>query len=113
MKIHPQVQTLINFLKDEGIDELLSNERKALKILKNKGATQTQAVVALHLGFNITDEKAEKIVYSSDLWEREDLQDIAYQTFLYMNYNPEDTDFSYDEHSVKFSLIRQPDKKDT
>ncbi|MDX1935517.1 MAG: hypothetical protein SFU21_00290 [Flavihumibacter sp.] len=105
MKIHPQIGKFIDFLKEAGIDELTGNEDKILSILKDNGATQTEAVITLHLGFNIIDEGAEKIVYSSDLWEKEPLQDIAYQTFLYMNYNPEDPDFFYDENKVKFSLL--------
>lgn len=32
--------------------------------------------------------------------------------FLYMNYNPEDPNFSYDENNVKFSLL-PPSKKST
>jgi hypothetical protein len=37
MKIHPQIRTLIDFLKEAGIDELTGNEKKALSILKDNG----------------------------------------------------------------------------
>ena len=110
MKIHPKIQNCIDSLKEAGINEIRGNE-KALVHLKEIGATQTEAVIAFHLGFNISIGEAEKIVYPSGVWERESLADIAYQTFLYMNYNPDDPDFHYDENSVKFSLLNPPDKK--
>lgn len=110
MKIHPQIKKLIDSCKQAGIEKLAGNEQKILFILKNNGATQTEAIITLHLGFNIIDE-AEKIVYASEMWEKEPLQDIAYQTFLYMNYNPDDPDFYYDENKIKFSLNPPPDTK--
>ena len=110
MKIHPQISKLIDLLKEAGINELIGNEKKVLLILKDKVATQTEAVITLHLGFKIIDEEAEKEVYLSELWEKESIQDIAYQTFLYMNYNPSDSDFSYDDNNVKFSLFSKRKK---
>lgn len=87
MKIHPKIRKFIDLLKEAEIDELPANKEKVLSILKNNGATRTEAVITLHLGFNMIDEEAEKVVYLSELWEKEPLQDIAYQTFLYMSYN--------------------------
>ena len=110
MRIHPQIRKFIDVLKEAGIDELSGKEKEALSILKDNGATQTEAVITIHLGFNIILGEAEKIVYPSKVWEREDLQDIAYQTFLYMNYNPADSDFSYDDDKVRFPLFTK-DKK--
>ena len=110
MKIHPRIRDFIDLLKVAGIENVSGNEEQILAILKNSGATQTEAIITLHLGFNIVDEEAEKIVYPSKIWEREDLQDIAYQTFLYMNYNPADSDFSYDDNKVKFSLFSKEKK---
>lgn len=109
MKVHPKICKYIDLLKKAGVSQIKNNEEKVLTLLKKDGATQTEAIITLHLGFNIDMGESEKIVFPSKIWERESLQDIAYQTFLYMNYNPDDPDFYYDEDSVKFSLI--PPKK--
>ncbi|HQV87124.1 MAG TPA: hypothetical protein PKZ90_14400 [Chitinophagaceae bacterium] len=83
-----------------------------MKILWESGSTATEAAIVLHLGFNFSLVNAETYIRALQLWESEDIQDIAYQTFLYMNYNPEDPNFSYDENNVKFSLL-PPSKKST
>lgn len=111
MKIHPKIRHLIDCIHEAGIDDVSGNETKVLSILKNTEATQTEAVITIHLGFNVVLAEAEKIVYPSKVWGREELSDIAYQTFLYMNYNPSDSDFSYDEEKVRFSLFTNKKNK--
>ena len=64
---------------------------KTLMLLKQNGATQTEAIIAYHIKFEVALEDVEKLVYSSNIWEKESLQDIAYQTFLYFNYNHDDS----------------------
>ena len=59
-------------------------------------------MITVHFGFEMPDVDAEKMVFSSNLWEKESIQDIAYQTFLYMNYAPGDPNFEFDENRVKF-----------
>jgi hypothetical protein len=110
MKIHPKIEKLINVIKVNGINEISNNHKPIINILKKYGATQTEAIITIHLGFSATLENAEKIVYASNVWEKEPLQEIAYQTFLYMNYDPDDPDFSYNPTSIKFPLI-PPSKK--
>lgn len=110
MKIHPTISKYINLLKEAGILKVENNERKLLTLLKENGATQTEAIIVLHLGYNNDLGEGEKMVFSSNVWDREDLQDIAYQTFLYMNYNPDDPNYYSDENSVKFSLKTPPDQ---
>ena len=112
MKIHPKISKYIDQIKATGISEIKGNEKKVLALLKENGSTQTEAIIVLHLGFNIDIGESEKIVFPSDIWERESLQDIAYQTFVYMNYNPNDPNYYYDKDSVRFSLIPPIDKKD-
>lgn len=111
MKIHPKISGYITLIKEDGVNEIKNNEQKVLILLRDNGATQTEAIITLHLGFNIGIGESEKIVFPSGVWERESLQDIAYQTFLYMNYSPDDPDFYYDEDRVKFSLTPPPDNK--
>lgn len=110
MKIHPKIKRFVDLLKWAGIDNFKINTADALQILKEKGATSTEAMVVAHQGFDIATDEAERIVKQSKFWEPEEIQDIAYQTFLYMNYNPDDPNFSYDDDSVKFSLIPPEEK---
>jgi hypothetical protein len=110
MKLHPKIREFISLINEAGINKFVGNEKQVLTILKNNCATQTEAVIVIHLGFGISLDESESIVFPSKIWEREDLQDIAYQTFLYMNYNPADSDFSYNDDNVKFPLFTK-DKK--
>jgi hypothetical protein len=105
MKLHPKIERFINIIKETGINEINRNDKKMANILKESGATSTEAMISIHLGLGIADIEAETIINSSQLWEPEHIQDIAYQTFLYMNYNPDDPDFSYDENDIKFNLF--------
>ena len=110
MHIHPRIKKFIDLLKWAGINEHEIKKTDSLRILMEKGSTSTEAMVVIHQGFKISDVEAEKIVKESKLWAPEDIEDIAYQTFLYMNYNPDDPNFHYDENSIKFSLIAPPKK---
>jgi hypothetical protein len=85
MKIHPKIQNFIDLLTPFNKDYFKENELKVLEVLKKAGTTSTEAMVTLHLGIKIELEEAEKSVNSSHLWEPEHIQDIAYQTFLYMS----------------------------
>jgi hypothetical protein len=89
MAIHPKINMFIVALKEERIDNMESeNERRrALDILYEKGATSTEAMVVFHQGYGFKEEDAENIVKQSEKWKPEDIQDIAYQTFLYLSYN--------------------------
>ena len=105
MIIHPKIETFINVLRDREYYKADDMDKNALNILKESGSTATEAIITLHQAFGFSKmEEAEKFVYGSNLWESEGLQDIAYQTFLYMNYNPHDPNFSYDENKVVFPL---------
>jgi hypothetical protein len=99
-------------LKEHGFEKFKGNEKEILAILKSGGATQTEAVITVHLGLNATLDEAEGAIYPSGVWKPESLQDIAFQTFLYMNYNPGDPDFYADENTVRFALFRDSPKKD-
>lgn len=101
MIIHPKIQhfiTMIHKSREAQIDD------KDAKKLWQCGATATEAAITLHLGFNFSLADAEKYIKALQLWKPEEIQDIAYQTFLYMNYSPDDPNFSYDENNVRFPL---------
>jgi len=108
--MHPKIKQFIDLLKSNSLHDIIDG--KSLNILKENGATSTEAMIAIHLGFSVPDVEAEKIVLASNLWERESMQDIAYQTFLYMNYNPEDPNFQFDDNKVRFSLSNPSANKD-
>lgn len=107
MIIHPKIKHLIDALKKDNNSSIDEND---VKNLWESGTTATEAAIVLHLGFNFSLVNAETYIQAFQLWPPEDIQDIAYQTFLYMNYNPEDTNFSNDEDKVKFSLLPPPKK---
>ena len=109
MTIHPKIKHFISLLKEHGISdaEIKNKISDALKILKESKTTSTEAIVVFHQGFGFPDIEAEAIVKSSKLWDPEAIQDIAYQTFLYLNYNPEDPNFFYDDNKVRFPLFRK------
>lgn len=101
MTIHSKIKNFIKIIKRKRQDSIDEND---LKILYEGGATATEAAITLHLGFDFSDVNAERFVKYSQLWQPENIQDVAYQTFLYMNYDPDDPNFSYDDDKVKFSL---------
>jgi hypothetical protein len=110
--IHPKIENFISLLRNN--EYYVSNDidKNALRILKENGSTATEAVITLHQGFGFSKmEEVEKFVYDSELWAGEDLQDIMYQTFLYMNYNPPDPNFAYDKNKIKFPLNNPPSGK--
>ena len=111
MIVHPKIENFINCIREGGYD-IANRKEEALNVLWSIGATATEAAITLHLGFNYPLAEAEKLIRSSQLWEPETIQDIAYQTFLYMNYNPDDPNFSYDEDKVKFPLTPPSKNKD-
>ena len=114
MTIHPKIKGLIELLEKYKItrEDLQKHDSYGLEILKETEASSTEAMVVLHQGFGFTTIAAEEIVKASKLWMPEAIQDIAYQTFLYTSYNPDDPNFSYDENKVKFSLIPPTKKSD-
>ena len=108
MTIHPKIKHIIGEIKNSGYDTIHESNIEALW---KTGATATEAAITLHLGFNYELKDAEDLIRKSDLWEPEAIQDIAYQTFIYMNYNPDDPNFFYDEKNVRFSLIQRSQNK--
>jgi len=71
-----------------------------LLFFKEKGATATETVITLHLGFGIQDTEAEKFVYDSDVWERENVNDIFDQTLIYLYYKPNDPNYKVDSNAI-------------
>ena len=80
--MHPRIKELFESLQEKHINSPLS--RDTFEFLKEIGSTQTEAIVTLHLGFNISLESAQNAIYESNIWEYEDLNEIAFQTFKYL-----------------------------
>lgn len=85
MKLHPRIEELSNLLQELSPNELTS--QKGFLILRNTGATATEAAIALHLCFNIPEDEADSKVRSSGIFPTEEINDIAYQTFTYLYYD--------------------------
>ncbi|MCP9750052.1 hypothetical protein [Ferruginibacter sp. HRS2-29] len=85
MRIHPKIKIYMDLLSDLRAEDFKERDLEILGILNNAGTTSTEAIIALHFALNIEMEVAEKVVYASNLWKPEHIQDIAYQTMLYMS----------------------------
>ena len=100
--IHPRIAEFIQKLKDFDRKNILTIE--VLELLKNWGATRTEAAIVLHQGFELIDEKADEFVIKSQVWAPQDIKEIFYETLKYLNYNPDDPDYRDDGDSIKISL---------
>ena len=106
--MHPRIEYLAKLLKDYNPKTLL--DLATLYFFKEKGATATEAVITLNLGFGVQDKEAERFVYGSDVWEQENVNDIFDQTLIYLFYKPDDPNYkvSSKEITIPFNLT---DKK--
>ncbi|WEK37961.1 MAG: hypothetical protein P0Y53_10665 [Candidatus Pseudobacter hemicellulosilyticus] len=99
--IHPRIIVVIDLLQESGFRWQM--EDYMLYFLKDRQVTQTEVVVALHLGFGIPLEEADQIVRNRNIMEYESIENTAYQTFLYMFYEPVATnDSDGDSVTVRF-----------
>lgn len=85
MKLHPRIKELYEAVEKLPIPKALDLE--LLRQFKVLGATQTEAIITLHMGLNIPLKEAEQFVFQSRIWEPEEINDIAYQTFTYLYYD--------------------------
>ena len=103
--IHPHILQLIEIIKKAGHTNV---DDGMIKELISIGATSTQATFVIHQGFNIELLAAEKIILEYiSLFKPTDIADVAYETFLYDNYDPNDPNFEETEDMVRFSLKRK------
>lgn len=87
MKLHPRIVELSEVIKNQGSDALLSIA--TLKLLREYGATATEAAITLHLGYGVNDEEASRFVSDSKLFAVEEINDSAYQSLTYLYYDEE------------------------
>lgn len=100
--IHPRIEEIVNYLIQYNPKEVL--HENTLSFLSSKNVTQTEAVVALHFGYNIPIEVTDRFVRCSTMLKSESIEDIAYQTFLYMFYEPDDPNFNSDDDRVQLLI---------
>lgn len=79
--MHKRIKQLFEVLSSQGFGDILGND--SLTFLKNYGATATEVAITLSLGFDIPEEEADKSVRVSNIFSVEDVNEIAYQTFMY------------------------------
>jgi hypothetical protein len=97
--VHPKIQTIIESLSEMGLGGL---DKETLFFLNTKNVTQTEAVAALYFGFDVSIEAADSYVRQSGILPGETIDEVAYQTFLYMFYDPQKPDS--DAESVAISI---------
>lgn len=100
--MHPRIQELFGLIKDISTEKVLNKE--VLHLLKDYGATRTEASIMFHLGFNIEPKKADQFVIESGIWENEDLNEVFYQTLKYLYYDPNDPNYDVGEDTVQVSI---------
>ena len=100
--LHPRIKAIVNELKEYNPEEVL--HENTLWFLNSKNVSQTEAAVAIHFGYNIPIDVADKFVRNSTILVAESIEDTAYYTFLYMFYQPDDPNFDEDDDRIKLSL---------
>jgi hypothetical protein len=100
--IHPRIKQVIDELVQLNPKEIIHED--TLRFLNSKNVTQTEAVVALHLGYNFAIEQADDFVRNSTILKPEDIQDTAYYTLLYMFYDPDDPNYRADDDMVRVPI---------
>lgn len=82
--LHPKIDDFFRVILVSKPDTILSEQ--VLKILKSKEATATEAAIVLHMGFDVDLDEASDFVAISNMFPYEEVNDVAYQTFLYLYY---------------------------
>ena len=79
------------------IKELIENNNfskpfddRLISFLKTKNITATEAEIVLSFIYHLEDDEIIKLLYSSKDYEREPIEDIAFQTFKYIYGGDED-----------------------
>ena len=100
--MHPRIKELYYKIKWLPVENLLS--RETLFLLKKYGATRTEASITLHQGFNLDLDQVDDFVLKSNIWNKEDLIDVFYESLKYLYYNPDDPDYESDDNGVRVSF---------
>jgi hypothetical protein len=106
--IHPRIQSYIDKVKKSDVVDVKID---VLSSLNDLGATETEAIFVLHQGFGMSLDNAQSFVFGSGIFEGELVQDIADQTFIFSNYDP-DSKYIDNSDQVKYPMKREkrPDK---
>lgn len=99
--MHPRINELYEQIKGIAPSQILNEQM--LYILKQYGATSTETIIVLHLGFNLNMSEVEDFVYKFKMWEIEDPSDTLFQTMKFMYYD-KDPDYDADDDRVQISI---------
>jgi hypothetical protein len=100
--MHPRIKELYNQIKDISPENVLHIE--VLHLLKECGATRTEAAITLHLGFNLDLNEVDIVLNKSNIWTNVNLDDVFYATLKYIYYNPEDPNYESDDDRVQIPI---------
>ena len=93
--MHPRIISLVNCVKEK-LGLINEPNIEVLEILKIHGASSTEAIFVLALGFKLSLSDVEKFVYESKIWPPENPNDVFYQTLKYYYYDPYDKNYEVD-----------------
>lgn len=85
MKLHPRIEELYKVLQKATDGEVITSA--AIKHLIDYGVTQTEALITLRLGFNMTWDMAESLLNNINGFKYETSNDSLYFTVTYMYYD--------------------------
>lgn len=100
--MHPRIEELYKLILNSKAENVLDIE--VLNLLKDGGATRTEAAITLHLGFKVNASEADDFVIQSKVWQAEEPNDVFYQTLKYLYYNPNDTNYEADDDRIQVSI---------
>jgi hypothetical protein len=100
--MHPRIEEIFNQIKEMSAEKVLNVE--VLYLLREYGATRTEASIALHQGFNLNLEEVDNFVIKSNIWTDESLGDVFYETLKYLYYNPDDPNYESDDNRAQISI---------
>jgi hypothetical protein len=100
--MHPRIKDLFSQIKEISPEKVLNIE--VLHLLKDYGATRTEASITIHQGFNLDLEKVDDFVIKSNIWTNEAIGDVFYETLKYLYYNPDDPNYESDDNRTQISI---------
>lgn len=75
-----------------------------MSFLKKHGATMTEAIISLSLGYNVDMEVIENLIFNSNVWTPEGLEETLFQTLKYMYHDINDPNYEEKDNSVQVSI---------
>ncbi len=80
--MHPRIEEIVRLMGNSMPSKILNNS--ILLFLKKNGVTQTEAIISIHYAWRIPIQDVQDFVYAAKIFDPEDINEVAYQTFKYM-----------------------------